>query len=132
MNQSRRYTFQEDLAKRLKDPDFRKEWEATEPEHNLARQIIEARLKQNLSQRDLAARVLTSQAIVSRIESGSANTSIALIKRFAKALNTPITICIPPTVNSVDLLQAEKSDLQTIQKVTKILANVRRSQTISN
>jgi ribosome-binding protein aMBF1 (putative translation factor) len=98
MNKNRRYTFQEDLAKRLKNPEFRKEWEATEPEHNLARQIIEARIKQNLSQRELAARILTSQAIVSRIESGSANTSIALMKRFAKALNTDLTIHIPKSI----------------------------------
>lgn len=98
MNQNNRYTFQEDLAKRLKDPEFRKEWEATEPEYHLAHQIIEARLKQNLSQRDLATRVLTSQAIVSRIESGSANTSIALIKRFAKALGTDLTIHISKSV----------------------------------
>lgn len=95
MNSKLIYTFQDHLKESLKDPGFRKEWEATEPEHNLARQIIEARLKQNLSQRDLAARVPTSQAIVSRIESGSANSSIALIKRFARALHTDITIHIP-------------------------------------
>ena len=98
MNQNRKYTFQEDLAKRLQNPEFRKEWEATEPEHHLARQIIEARLKQNLSQRDLAARVLTSQAIISRIESGSANTSISLMKRFAKALDTDLTIHISKSI----------------------------------
>ncbi len=98
MDKNRIYTFQQDLANRLKDPEFRKEWEATEPEHNLARQIIEARLKQNLSQRDLAKRVDTSQAIVSRIESGSANTSISLMKRFAKALNTDLTIHISKTI----------------------------------
>ena len=98
MNKKRTYTFQEDLAKRLQNPEFRREWEATEPEHNLARQIIEARLKQNLSQRDLAARVLTSQAIISRIESGSANTSISLMKRFAKALDTDLTIHISKSI----------------------------------
>lgn len=96
MNQ--KYTFQEDLAKRLQNPEFRKEWEATEPEHNLARQIIEARLKQNLSQRELATRIKTSQAIISRIESGSANTSISLMKRFAKALGTDLTIHIPKSI----------------------------------
>lgn len=98
MDPKRIYTFEQHLAEKLKDPEFRKEWEATEPEHNLARQIIEARLKQKLSQRDLAARVLTSQAIVSRIESGSANTSISLMKRFAKALGTNLTIHIPKSI----------------------------------
>jgi ribosome-binding protein aMBF1 (putative translation factor) len=97
MNQKRIYTFKQDLAKRLKNPEFRKEWEASEPEHNLAQQIIKARLAQNLSQRELAKRVKTTQATISRIESGSANTSISLMKRFAKALDTDITIHIPPT-----------------------------------
>ncbi len=95
MNKNRIYTFQDHLKESLKDPEFRKEWEATEPEHNLASQIIEARLKQNLSQRDLAKRINTSQAIISRIESGSANTSISLMKRFAKALDIELTIHIP-------------------------------------
>jgi len=98
MDPKRIYTFEQHLAEKLKDPEFRKEWEATEPEHNLARQIIEARLKQNLSQRELAVRVQTSQAIISRIESGSANTSISLMKRFAKALNTDLTIHIPKSI----------------------------------
>jgi len=97
MDSKRIYTFQQDLAESLKDPEFRKEWEATEPEHNLAQQIIEARLKQNLSQRDLAKRVKTTQAIISRIESGSANTSISLMKRFANALDTDLTIHISAT-----------------------------------
>ncbi len=88
------YTFQEDLAKRLQDPEFRKVWEESEPEWHLSRQIIEARLAQKLSQRQLAKMANTTQAIVSRVESGSANTSLALIKRFSKALNTPITIHI--------------------------------------
>jgi len=95
MDSKRIYTFRQDLEKRLKNSEFRKEWEATEPEHNLAQQIIEARLKQNLSQRELAKRVKTTQAIISRIESGSANTSISLMKRFANALDTDLTIHIP-------------------------------------
>lgn len=98
MDPKRIYTFQQYLAKRLQDPEFRKVWEESEPEWHLSRQIIEARLKQNLSQRDLATRVLTSQAIVSRIESGSANTSISLMKRFAKALHTDLTIHIPKSI----------------------------------
>lgn len=95
MNKRLIYTFEDHLKESLKDPEFRKVWEESEPEWHLSRQIIEARLSQKLSQRQLAKKVKTTQAIVSRIESGSANTSLALMKRFAKALNTPITIHIP-------------------------------------
>lgn len=95
MDPKRIYTFEQHLAEKLKDPEFRKVWEESEPEWNLSRQIIEARMTKKLSQRALAKKVKTSQAIISRVESGSANTTIALIKRFAKALNTPLTIHIP-------------------------------------
>lgn len=95
MDPKRIYTFEQHLSERLKDPEFRKAWEESEPEWDLSRQIIEARMAKKLSQRALAKKIKTSQAIISRVESGSANTSIALIKRFAKALNTPLTIHIP-------------------------------------
>jgi ribosome-binding protein aMBF1 (putative translation factor) len=95
MNPNRIYTFEQHLNESLQDPEFRKVWEESEPEWHLSRQIIEARLAQKLSQRDLAKKAKTTQAIVSRVESGSANTSISTIKRFSKALNIPITIHIP-------------------------------------
>lgn len=95
MKINRNYTFEQHLAESLLDPEFRKVWEESEPEWHLSRQIIEARLSQKLSQRELAKRAKTTQAIVSRIESGSANTSINMIKRFSKALNVPLTVHIP-------------------------------------
>ena len=47
------YTFEEDLARRLKNPAFRKEWENSEPEYLLAKQLIEKRLKKKISQRTM-------------------------------------------------------------------------------
>ena len=51
------YTFQEDLAKRLKNPKFKKAWKDSETEYQLAVKIIEARLKRKMSQRDLAKKL---------------------------------------------------------------------------
>ena len=61
------YTFEEDLAKRLKNPAFKKTWEESEPEYILAKQLIEKRLKKKLSQRDLAKKLHTTQAVISRL-----------------------------------------------------------------
>lgn len=94
MDKHRIYTFQEDLAKRLKNPKFKKEWEESEAEYNLACKIIETRLKSNLSQRDLAKKVGTSQAAISRIERMDGNPSLSLLKRIAHALNTKLTISL--------------------------------------
>ncbi len=86
------YTFEEDLKKRLKNPIFRKEWEDSEVENQLARKLIEVRLKRNMSQRDLAAKADTTQAVISRIEAMNSNPSIGLLKRLAEALGTKLKI----------------------------------------
>jgi len=92
MKKRKEYTFEEDLAKRLKNPGFKKEWEASEAEYQLSCRLIEARLKRKLSQRDLAEKVHTSQAAISRIEAMSGNPSLNLLKRIATALNTKLQI----------------------------------------
>lgn len=86
------YTFEDDLAKRLKNPVFRREWEASEAEYLLAKQIIEKRMKQKLSQRDLAKKVHTTQAVISRLETMRANPSLLLLKRIAVELNTKLMV----------------------------------------
>ena len=58
------YTFEQDLAKRLKNPEFKKAWEESEIEYQLAKKLIEVRLAQKLSQRGLAKKVKTSQAAI--------------------------------------------------------------------
>ena len=88
------YTFEEDLAKRLKDPEFKKIWEESEVEYQLSCKLIEARLKSKLSQRDLAKKVKTSQAAISRIEAMNGNPSLSLLKRIATALESKLSISL--------------------------------------
>ena len=88
------YTFDDHLKERLKDPAFRKEWESSEAEYQLSCKLIEARLKENLSQRELAKKAGTSQAQIARIEGMDANPSLNLLKRIAEALNTKLQISL--------------------------------------
>lgn len=92
MNKRKIYTFEEDLAKRLKNPVFKKEWEDSETEYKLGCALIEARIQKRISQRDLAKKIGTSQAAISRIEGMDANPSLKLLKRIATALDTTLTI----------------------------------------
>lgn len=87
-------TFQEDLNERLKDPEFRKAWEDSEVEYQLAVKLIEARLKRKISQRDLAKKIKTSQAAISRVEAMNANPSLFFLKRIAHALGGKLQISI--------------------------------------
>lgn len=94
MNKQKTYTFQDDLKESLKDPEFKKAWDESEPEYLLSRQLIEKRLSKKLSQRDLAKRLSTSQAAVSRIESMNGNPSLSFLKRIATALDCKLSISI--------------------------------------
>ncbi|MDO8497051.1 MAG: helix-turn-helix transcriptional regulator, partial [bacterium] len=75
-----------------KDPEFRKAWEETEPEYILATQLIEKRLKKKMSQRTLAKKVKTTQAVISHIETMNANPSLSLLKRIANVLEAKLTL----------------------------------------
>lgn len=50
------------LSEHLKDEEFRKEYEAIQPEMDVIRAIVDARTSQNLTQRELAERTGTNQA----------------------------------------------------------------------
>ena len=94
MNKQKIYTFQDDLRESLKDPEFKKAWDESEPEYLLSKQLIEKRLAKKLSQRDLAKKANTTQAIISRIESMNGNPSLHFLKKVATALDTKLSISI--------------------------------------
>jgi predicted transcriptional regulator len=81
------HDYDEMLEKELKDPMFRKEYEALEEEFEVARQIISLRLKKGLTQKDLAEKVKTSQSCIARLESGVyQNLSLSFLRRVGAAL----------------------------------------------
>jgi len=88
------YTFDDHLQELLKNPAFKKEWDESELEYKLACELIEKRLKKKMSQRDLARKLQTSQAVISRIESGNSNPSLGLLKRIATALDVKLHISL--------------------------------------
>lgn len=88
------FTFKDHLKKSLKDSAFRKVWKDSEAEYVLACKVIEARLKRRMSQRDLAKKIGTSQAAISRIEAMNGNPSFTLLKRIAAAFDTKLQISL--------------------------------------
>ena len=94
MENKHMYTFQKDLKKRLKNPKFKKAWDDSQVEYLLAKQLIEARLSKKLSQRDLAKKIRTSQAAISRLETMRGNPSLLFLKKIAHALDTKLVLPI--------------------------------------
>jgi len=85
----------EELHKKwMKGPGYRREYEKLEPEFQIARQMIGARIKKKMSQEELAKKVGTGQAVISRLEGMNASPSLSLLKRVASALGIEITITI--------------------------------------
>ncbi len=76
----------------LKDPELVKELEKNEAEYQLIKEIIQARLEQNLTQNDLAQLIGTRQSNISRLENGNANPSLDFLEKIASALGKKIEI----------------------------------------
>ena len=72
----------------LKNPNLREEYDALQPEFELAREIIALRKDRNLTQKELAEQMGTSQPAIARIESGNyRNVSLAFLRRLADVLD---------------------------------------------
>ena len=88
--------FQELLQEQLKDPDFKKEWDDIQPEMDVIRAMIDARIEQNLTQKELAARTGIDQADISKLENGTRNPSLKLLKKLASGLRMQLKIELVP------------------------------------
>jgi len=87
----------EDLKQELMgNPGFVREYEALEPEHQIARQLIALRLARGLTQADLAARAGTQQVSVSRVETGTTVPTLPLLKKLAQAMDAHLEIRLVP------------------------------------
>lgn len=89
-------TFDDMLAKQLQNEDFRKEYEAIQPEMDVIRAIVEARTSQNLIQKELAERTGINQADISKLENGTRNPSVNLLKRLADGMGMMLKIEFVP------------------------------------
>jgi len=87
---------QKHIKESIKDPSFHKVWDETEPEYQLIRQLVAARLKKGLTQEELAKIVGTTQSTIARIERGGQNVSIRTLTKLANALDSKVKITIQP------------------------------------
>lgn len=84
------------LQEQLQDPEFAKEYEAIQPEMDIIKAIVEARISQHLTQKELAERTGINQADISKLENGTRNPSINLLKRLADGMGMTLKIEFVP------------------------------------
>ncbi|OGM85111.1 transcriptional regulator [Candidatus Woesebacteria bacterium RIFOXYC1_FULL_46_16] len=78
----------------LKNKEAYKEYKRLEPKYRLISQLIGARIKKGLTQKQLAERIGTKQSAVARIESGNANPSLDFLKKITSALGSELIVQI--------------------------------------
>lgn len=86
--------FDEYKSELLKNPEVKAEYEALEPEYELMRQIINARIEQNMTQKQLAEKIGTKQSSIARLESGNYNPSYQFLQKIANALGKRLTVSL--------------------------------------
>jgi len=84
--------FSDFLEEQLKDPEFRKEYEAIQPEMAVIRALVDARISQNLTQKQLSERTGINQADISKLENGTRNPSLNMLKRLADGLDMTLKL----------------------------------------
>lgn len=88
--------FDDMLSDQLKDEEFRKEYETIQPEMDVIKAIVDARTSQNLTQKELAKRTGINQADISKLENGTRNPSVNLLKRLADGMGMTLKIEFVP------------------------------------
>jgi len=84
--------FDEFLEEQLQDEELRQEYENLQPEFDVIKAMVEARISQNLTQQQLAERTGINQADISKLENGTRNPSIKLLKRLADGMDMALKI----------------------------------------
>lgn len=80
----------------MKNLEFAKEYEAIQPEMDVIRAIVDARTSKNLTQKQLAERTGINQADISKLENGTRNPSVNLLKRLADGMDMVLKIEFVP------------------------------------
>jgi transcriptional regulator with XRE-family HTH domain len=84
--------FKELLAEQMKDEEFRKEYEALEPEFTIMQAMIDARTSKGLTQKELSIRSGIAQGDISKLENGNSNPSLLTLQRLAEGMGMLLKI----------------------------------------
>lgn len=88
--------FKEFLNEQLENPEFKKEWDDIQPEMDVIRAMTDTRIAQNLTQKERALRTGINQADISKLENGTRNPSLKMLKRLAEGMGMALKIEFVP------------------------------------
>lgn len=84
--------FTKHLNESLQNPEFKLEYDAKELRYKIIDILVGIRVQYKLTQSELAQKLGTTQAVISRIENGSVNIGIDFLQKIANTFNKKIDI----------------------------------------
>lgn len=84
--------FDDFLKEQLQDPEFKKEYDALQPERAVIQAMIDARKRSGLTQKELSERSGIAQGDISKLENGNANPSIKTLQRLASGMGMTLKV----------------------------------------
>lgn len=90
-------SYKEYKEKALSNSEIKAEYDALQPEYDIIQAMIDARISQKITQKELSEITGITQADISRIENGTRNPSLAMVKRIAEGLGMQLRLEFIPT-----------------------------------
>ena len=84
--------FDDFFEEQMKDSDFNKEYNNLKPEFDVIRAMVDARTSQNLTQKQLSEITGINQADISKLENGTRNPTLNMLKRLADGMDMMLKI----------------------------------------
>ena len=80
----------------MKDPEYRAEYYAAEPQYELINALLDARAHADIDQDELAERMGIHVTAIMRLEGWNSNPSVKTLRRVAQATGTKLKISFVP------------------------------------
>lgn len=89
-------TLKQYKKEQMKNPEFAQAYEQIQPEMNIIRAVVDARLSRNMTQKQLAEATGIAQGEISKLENGTRNPSVKLLQRLADGLDMKLNVSFLP------------------------------------
>jgi len=76
----------------LENPRVKKEYEKNSLQFDVAEKVMKARIKKEMTQKELAERIGTTQPNIARVESGNYEPTLKILHKISKALGTELIL----------------------------------------
>lgn len=81
-------------AELLQDKAVKREYDKLTPRYEAISELISARMKKGITQKELAKKIGTKQSAIARFEAGNINPSLGFLEKMAKVMGYKINISL--------------------------------------